>query len=181
MERPIPVFAFYNLSNEEERILMGFSSKDSIDSMIAALQNVRATYYPAPVRKKALGDTQQFSWIKECPFLGGANVGIHQNSRSISHETHFVPLQNALQSVDAGHIGNYDSCLSYSRVMGTWRPLDGTHPFIGEQGKISCEPEFKVEVTIRTEKLKETVAAIKQVHPYEEPVINAIPLIGIGL
>ena len=96
-------------------------------------------------------------------------------------ETHFGPLQNALQSVDAGHIGTYDSCLSYSRVMGTWRPLDGTHPFIGEQGKISCEPELKVEVTIRTEKLKETVAAIKQVHPYEEPVINAIPLIGIGL
>ena len=59
LEKPIPVFAFYNLSNEE-RFLMGFSSKDSIDSMIAALQNVRATYYPTPVRKKALGDTQQF-------------------------------------------------------------------------------------------------------------------------
>ena len=96
-------------------------------------------------------------------------------------ETHFGSLQSALQRVDAGHIGNYDSCLSYSHMMGTWRPLDGTHPFIGEQGKISCEPEFKVEVTIRSEKLKETVAAIKQVHPYEEPVINAIPLIGIGL
>jgi hypothetical protein len=96
-------------------------------------------------------------------------------------ETHFGALQSALQSVDAGHIGNYDSCLSYSRVMGTWRPLDGTHPFIGEQGRISCEPELKVEVTIRSEKLKETIAAIKQVHPYEEPVINAIPLIGIGL
>ena len=60
VEKPIPVFAFYNLSNAEERILMGFSSKDSIDSMIAALQNVRAIYYPAPVRKKTLGDTQQF-------------------------------------------------------------------------------------------------------------------------
>lgn len=96
-------------------------------------------------------------------------------------ETHFSSLQSALQSVDAGHIGNYDSCLSYSRVMGTWRPLDGTHPFIGEQGKISCEPELKVEVTIRSEKLDETVVAVKQVHPYEEPVINAIPLIGIGL
>ena len=96
-------------------------------------------------------------------------------------ETHFAALQSALQSVDAGHIGNYDSCLSYSHVMGTWRPLDGTHPFIGEKGKISCEPELKVEVTIHTEKLNETIAAIKQVHPYEEPVINAIPLIGVGL
>ena len=60
VEKPIPVFAFYNLSNEEERILMGFFFFFCIDSMIAALQNVRATYYPAPVRKKTLGDTQQF-------------------------------------------------------------------------------------------------------------------------
>ena len=96
-------------------------------------------------------------------------------------ESHFSALQKALQDVDAGHIGNYDSCLSYSPVMGTWRPLEGTHPYIGEQNAVSCEPELKVEVTIRAERLKETVAAIKAVHPYEEPVINAIPLIGVGL
>lgn len=96
-------------------------------------------------------------------------------------ESHFPSLQKALQDVDAGHIGNYDSCLSYSHVMGTWRPLDGTHPYIGEEGEISSEPELKVEVTIRAEKLKETIAAVKAVHPYEEPVINAIPLIGVGI
>ena len=96
-------------------------------------------------------------------------------------ESHFYALQKALQDVDAGHIGNYDSCLSYSPVMGTWRPLEGTHPYIGKQNEVSCEPELKVEVTIRAERLKETVTAIKAVHPYEEPVINAIPLIGVGL
>ena len=96
-------------------------------------------------------------------------------------ETHFSLLQKVLQDVDAGHIGNYDSCLSYSHVMGTWRPLDGTHPYIGSEGEISCEPELKVEVTIRAENLKETIAAVKAVHPYEEPVINAIPLIGVGI
>ena len=95
--------------------------------------------------------------------------------------SHFPDLQKALQDVDAGHIGNYDSCLSYSPVMGTWRPLEGTNPYIGKQNAISCEPELKVEVTIKAERLKETVAAIKAVHPYEEPVINAIPLIGVGL
>ena len=40
-------------------------------------------------------------------------------------ESHFSMLQRALQSVEAGHIGNYDNCLSYSRVKGTWRPLQG--------------------------------------------------------
>ncbi len=45
VEKPVPVFSFYNLSNEEQRILMGFSSKESIDSLIAALQHVRSVYY----------------------------------------------------------------------------------------------------------------------------------------
>ena len=96
-------------------------------------------------------------------------------------ETHFPQLQKALQEADAGHIGNYDSCLSYSPVIGTWRPLTGTHPYIGEQGTVSREPELKVEVTIRAEKLDETVAMIKAVHPYEEPVINAIPPVDMGV
>ena len=95
-------------------------------------------------------------------------------------ETHFRALQKTLQEVDAGHIGNYDSCLSYSKVMGTWRPLDGTKPYIGQQNEISEEPEIKVEVTIKAENLEKTISAIKKIHPYEEPVINAIPLLKTG-
>lgn len=91
-------------------------------------------------------------------------------------ETHIEALQKALQSVDAGHIGNYDSCMSVSRVTGYWRPLEGCNPYIGENGKVSCEPEAKVEVTIYASEVERTIRAIKSVHPYEEPVINAIPI-----
>lgn len=96
-------------------------------------------------------------------------------------EDHFPALQKALQDVDAGHIGNYDSCLSYSRVVGTWRPLEGAHPYVGEEREISREAELKVEVTVRAEKLDVTLAAIKEVHPYEEPVVNVIGLSATGL
>ena len=96
-------------------------------------------------------------------------------------ETHFAELRKALQSVDAGHIGNYDCCLSYSRVIGTWRPLPGTDPFIGEEGKISEEEELKVEVTVNGSRLEETIEAVKDIHPYEEPVINVIELYRIGI
>lgn len=89
-------------------------------------------------------------------------------------ESHFTELRAALQSVDAGHIGRYDSCLSYSKVTGTWHPLAGTDPYIGEEGQISEEEELKVEVTVKGERLEETLAAVKAVHPYEEPVINVI-------
>ena len=96
-------------------------------------------------------------------------------------ESHFDELRKALMSVDAGHIGNYDCCLSYSRVIGTWRPLAGTEPFLGRTDEISEEEELKVEVTVAGEKLEETLAAIRAVHPYEEPVINVIELYRTGL
>ena len=79
--------------------------------------------------------------------------------------THFRILQKALQSADAGHIGNYDSCLSYSPVKGTWRPLEGTTPYIGK----------------KKENLEKTMTAVKKIHPYEEPVINVIPLYAAGI
>ena len=95
-------------------------------------------------------------------------------------ETHLKALQVALQDIDAGHIGNYDSCMSYSKVIGTWRALDGANPYIGKPGEISEEPEIKVEVAIRAEQAEEVVAAVRRVHPYEEPVINLIPLLSVG-
>lgn len=96
-------------------------------------------------------------------------------------ETHFSKLRDALQSVDAGHIGNYDCCLSYSKVIGMWSPLAGTAPFIGKENEISEEEELKVEVNVREDILDETLKAIKTVHPYEEPVINVIELYRTGL
>lgn len=96
-------------------------------------------------------------------------------------ESHLFPLQKALREVDAGHIGSYDSCLSYSSVTSCWRPLTGSQPYLGEVGELSTEPELKVEVTCRRECLEKTLAAVKAVHPYEEPVINVIPLYQIGI
>ena len=95
-------------------------------------------------------------------------------------ETHLPDLQTTLRDAGAGHIGNYDSCLAYSRVTGVWRPLDGTNPYIGRAGEVSEEPELKVEVTVRAELLDGALKAIRRVHPYEEPVINVIPLYATG-
>ncbi|WP_110462719.1 cytochrome C biogenesis protein [Ruminiclostridium sufflavum] len=93
-------------------------------------------------------------------------------------EAHLQRLQEALQSVDAGHIGDYDSCscMSYSRVTGCWRPLKGSTPYIGEEFALSSETELKVEVTCLSEKADITIEAVKKIHPYEVPVINVIPL-----
>jgi hypothetical protein len=89
---------------------------------------------------------------------------------------HLPQIQQALAQVDAGHIGNYDRCLSYHPVTSCWRPLAGTDPYLGKEGQLSTEPELKVEVTCRREQVDEALAALRAAHPYEEPVINVIPL-----
>ena len=91
-------------------------------------------------------------------------------------ETHLPVLQEALRTVDAGHIGCYDCCLSYARVTSCWRPLEGSRPYSGEENRLSTQAELKVKVTCRRESLDATLLAIKNVHPYEVPVINVIPL-----
>jgi hypothetical protein len=74
-------------------------------------------------------------------------------------------------------MGSYDSAMSYSVVTGCWRPLPGAKPYNGEIGVLTEADEYKVEVCCKTENLEATVKAIKAVHPYETPAINAIPLI----
>ena len=50
--------------------------------------------------------------------------------------SHFEALRQALWAVDAGHIGAYDRCLSWSRAESCWRPLEGTDPFLGTPGEL---------------------------------------------
>ncbi len=96
-------------------------------------------------------------------------------------EDFFEPVRQALAAADAGHIGRYDQCLSVSRVTGYWRPLEGTHPFLGAVGELCRADELKIEVCCLFSQAKRTIELVKQAHPYEEPVINLIPLLATGL
>ncbi len=94
---------------------------------------------------------------------------------------HFVaPLREALQEAGAGRLGAYDHCLSVTQVTGYWRPLAGAQPYDGVVGAISEGTECKIEVRCPVERVKVVVRAIRAVHPYEEPVINVIPLISLA-
>lgn len=113
---------------------------------------------------------------------GGRRVDIRYCKLEIFlPESHLEAVRRALERVDAGHIGRYDRCLSYSPVTSCWRPLPGTSPYLGEVGAVCTARELKVEVTCPVERVEETVAAVRAAHPYEEPVIQVIPLWGTGL
>ena len=89
----------------------------------------------------------------------------------------FVPaLLEEIGSAGAGKIGNYDHCASVTKVRGYWRPLEGANPFDGKVGEISEAQECKVEVNCPRKAVHEVIQVIRKVHPYEEPLINIIPL-----
>ena len=85
-------------------------------------------------------------------------------------------ILEALAAAQAGVIGNYDHCSSVSQVEGSYRPLEGSTPAVGEVGKLYYGGECKIEVNCREEYLMDAIQAVREVHPYEEPVINVIPL-----
>jgi hypothetical protein len=87
-------------------------------------------------------------------------------------------LGEVLSRAGAGRIGNYDRCMSIINVTGTWRPLEHATPFLGEIGKVCRGSELKVEVNCAWELVPAALAAIHAVHPYEEPVINVVPLLN---
>ena len=60
--------------------------------------------------------------------------------------SHLESIREALRSVGAGAVGNYDSVLSYSIVNGCWRPLPGANPYEGEIGVLCEADEYRVEV-----------------------------------
>lgn len=96
-------------------------------------------------------------------------------------EEYLEELRTSLNDIGALTIGgNYDSCMSVSKVTGYWRPLQGASPFEGNVGELCEAEECKVEFCCRKEVIKEAVEIIKKVHPYEVPVINTIPILSPG-
>ncbi len=91
-------------------------------------------------------------------------------------ETFVPPLLDALAEVGVGMIGHYDHCASLTRVRGQWRPLPGADPFDGQVGVLQTADEIKVEMNCARERIPAALDAIRRVHPYEQPVINVIPL-----
>jgi hypothetical protein len=86
-------------------------------------------------------------------------------------------IRNALNEIGALTVGEYDHVISYSPVKGSWRPLEGSTPFNGSVGEVSFATEYKLEFRCPSKKMQEAKKIIEDIHPYEEPVVNIIPLL----
>jgi len=93
--------------------------------------------------------------------------------------THQEGVLNALLPFSA-MAGNYADCSFRAGGIGTFRPLDGATPFLGEIGRTESVEEVRLELLLRRGDLQAALKALRSAHPYEEPAFDIIPLLNEG-
>lgn len=94
----------------------------------------------------------------------------------------FVPeedvdkVRDAMSGAGAGWIGNYSDCTFMTKGTGTFKPLEGTNPYIGSKGKLEHVNEVKLETIVPEEKLHTVIDEMIKAHPYEETAYDVYPL-----
>ena len=90
-------------------------------------------------------------------------------------------VRNAVLEEGAGVIGNYTHCSMSTKCIGTFEPTDEANPYIGKINNLEYVEEEKLEVVCNVKLVKKVISKIRDVHPYEEPAIDIIPLIDESL
>lgn len=94
---------------------------------------------------------------------------------------HAEAVKEALFFTGAGRIGHYQDCCWQVLGTGQFRPLAGSAPFLGEQDKLTCVDEYRVEMICEDELIADAVAALLCAHPYEEPAYDVWQLAEINI
>jgi hypothetical protein len=94
-------------------------------------------------------------------------------------ESHLDEVKVALFDRGVGKIGDYDACCWQVLGQGQFRPAEGSQPFVGELNQLEMMSEWKVEMVCEDQLIKEAVAILKQVHPYEEVAYDVYKLADI--
>ena len=93
--------------------------------------------------------------------------------------SHADAMREALANAGAGEMGDYSHASFSYRGFGRFKPLEGANPAIGEVGKLEEVEEERIETICPKEKLRDVIAAIRAVHPYEEPAIDVTELLNV--
>ncbi len=92
-------------------------------------------------------------------------------------ESHVARVKAAVFAAGAGRIGNYDQCCWQVKGQGQFRPLAGSDPFLGSQGKVENLEEYRVEVVCADDVVSSVVAAMREAHPSEEPAWDLVQMV----
>ncbi|MFK5855879.1 MAG: Nif3-like dinuclear metal center hexameric protein [Bacteroidota bacterium] len=166
-----------NSNLTEKLVVMAVKSDIAIYAIHTNLDNVTGGVNSILAQKLGLINTRILS-----PKNGGLNKIV-----CFCPSEYTERIQNAMFISGAGNIGNYDSCSYISSGIGTFKPLQGSNPFVGEKDHLHEEKENRIEVIVPTHNLNKVVEAMIVAHPYEEPAFDIYTLsntnntVGSGL
>ncbi|KXH81482.1 Nif3-like dinuclear metal center hexameric protein [Chryseobacterium kwangjuense] len=110
-----------------------------------------------------------------CGQLGLKDLKILQPKKNnLKQLSVFVPkdhsekVREALFAAGAGNIGFYDECSFTLNGNGTFRPVEGSNPFSGQQNIRENADEDMISVIFEDYKKGRIISAMKAAHPYEE-------------
>lgn len=87
-------------------------------------------------------------------------------------EEHVDRIAEAMVRAGAGRIGNYHSASFRSEGVGTFQPDSWADPAAGEAGRLNREAETRLEMVAPRSAEAAVVAALLDLHPYEEPAYD---------
>ena len=87
-------------------------------------------------------------------------------------------LRDAVCDAGAGIIGKYTYCTSSTKVSGTYIPNEDANPYEGTANTLEFVEEIKLEFICDIKLVKKVIKIIRDIHPYEEPCIDIIPLLN---
>lgn len=94
----------------------------------------------------------------------------------------YIPLESVdtirevITQAGGGRIGNYAGCMSWWQVHSSWTSLPGAHPYDGAVGETTETDEYILQCRVDDAHLSTVLSAIREAHPYEEPVIDVVKL-----
>lgn len=90
---------------------------------------------------------------------------------------YLTTVRDAMCDAGCGVIGKYSHCTMSTKIIGTFMGGDDSNPFVGDRNELIKNHEIKLEALCDVENVKEALAAIRRVHPYEEVGIDLYPVI----
>ncbi len=98
----------------------------------------------------------------------------------------FVPEDNAEElaqiifSNGGGKLGDYSHTSFVTPGEGTFKPLAGANPQIGNKYVLNHISEKRIETIVPEDKLKNVIRAVELKHPYEEVAYDIYPILKQG-
>ncbi len=86
-------------------------------------------------------------------------------------------IRKAVCEAGAGVIGDYTCCTSSTKSIGTFMPNDNANPYIGKHNQLEFVEEEKLEFVCDIAQVRKVISKLREVHPYEEPAIDIVPLL----